>query len=125
MENKAIGLFDEAVRKLQDANTELCRPEEDVVSFLVCKNSQYAIENFLKGFLLSKGIDPQEYDNINDLYEQCVAINPKFKQLDLSGFTCKSHKTDSRSCSGAEKVSKCYEIAGNLDLFLRKEKLLN
>lgn len=125
MENKAVGLFNEAVKKLQEANEELCRPEEDVVSYLVCKNSQYAIENFLKAFLLSKGIDPQDYKSINSLYEQCVAINPKFKNLELTGFTCKSYAPDSRSCSGTEKVSKCFEIAGSLDAFLRKEQYLN
>ncbi|MEG9327167.1 HEPN domain-containing protein [Salinimicrobium catena] len=125
MENKAIRLFSEAIKKLQEADSELCRPEEDVVSYLVCKNSQFAIENFLKGYLLNKGIDPQDYESINSLYEQCVAINPKFKDLDLSGFTCKTHALDSRSCSGAEKVSKCYKIAGNLDAFLRKEQYLN
>ena len=125
MENKAIGLFNEAIKMLQEANEELCRPEEDVVSFLVCKNSQNAIENYLKGYLLSKGIDAQGYENINSLYEQCVAINPKFKDMNLSGFTCKSFAPDSRSCSGTEKVSKCYEIADNLDTFLRKENFLN
>lgn len=124
MENKALVLFNEAVKKLQEANEELCRPEEDVVSFLVCKNSQFAIESFLKGYLLSRGIDPQGYKNIDSLYEQCVAINPKFSVLDLSGFTCKSHARESRSCSGTEKVSRCYEIAGNLDAFFRKERVL-
>lgn len=125
MENDSTKLFNEAVKKLHEANEELCRPEEDVVSYLVCKNSQVAIENFLKGYLLSKGIDPQDYKNINNLYEQCVAINPRFGDLDLAGFTCKTHALDSRSCSGTEKVSKCYEIAGSLDAFFRKEKYLN
>lgn len=125
MENKALGLFSEAIKKLQEANDELCRPEEDVVSYLVCKNSQHAIENFLKGYLLSKGIDPQGYENINSLYEQCIAFNPKFKDLDLSGFTCKSYAPDSRSCSGSDKVSKCYEAADNLNAFFRKEVFLN
>ncbi len=42
-------------KKLNEASNELYRPEEDVVSYLVCKNSQYAIENYLKGFLLKNG----------------------------------------------------------------------
>ncbi len=52
MEEKVRELFDSAVQKLKDANDELCRPEEDVVAFMVCKNSQMAINNFLKGYLL-------------------------------------------------------------------------
>lgn len=125
MKNKALGLFSEAIKKLQEANDELCRPEEDVVSFLVCKNSQRAIENFLKGYLFDKGVDTQGYENINSLYEQCIAINPKFKDLDLSSFTCKSYAPDSRSCNDSEKVSKCYKVADNLNAFLRREIFLN
>ena len=37
MEVKATVLFDEAIQKLKEANDELCRPEEDVVTSLVCK----------------------------------------------------------------------------------------
>lgn len=124
MENKALGLFNEAVKKLQEANEELCRPEEDVVSFLVCKNSQAAIEKFLKGYLISKGIDPQGYKNIDSLFTQCVALNPQFEKLDLTGFTCRSSSLDSRSCSTTEKVSKCYQVADNLNAFLRKENYI-
>ncbi len=50
MKAKDNRFFDHATKKLNEANLELHRPEEDVVSFLVCKNSQYAIENYLKGF---------------------------------------------------------------------------
>lgn len=121
MENNALGFFHDAVNKLREANEELCRPEEDVVSYLVCKNSQAAIEKFLKGFLLSKGMDPQGYKNISSLFTQCVAINPAFENLDLSDFTCRSSSLDTRSCGTTDKVSRCYQIAENLESIMRKE----
>jgi HEPN domain-containing protein len=124
MESKAPGLFNEAVKKLQEANEELCRPEEDVVSYLVCKNSQFAIVSFLKGYLLRKNIEPVGEENINALYKRCVEVNEKFGEIDLHDFTCKGYKPDSRSCSDTAKVSLCYEIAGKMDELLRREKVL-
>lgn len=51
MENEAIKFFVNAAQKLNQANKELFKPEEDIVTYLVCKNSQYAVENYLKGYL--------------------------------------------------------------------------
>ena len=36
MDERATKMYSEAVRLLKDAGDELYRPEEDVVSFLVC-----------------------------------------------------------------------------------------
>lgn len=124
MESKAPGLFDEAVKKLQEANEELCRPEEDVVSYLVCKNSQYAMESFMRGYLLKNNIETAGDENINTLFKRCVVLNEKFGEIDLHDFTCKGHKSDSRSCSDTAKVSRCFEIAGEMDQLLRREKVL-
>jgi len=124
MEDKAKKLFDDAIEKLNEANEELLKPKEDVVSYLVCKNAQHAIENFLKGFLLQNGIDPSKYKTTGRLYEQCRAIDKNFKEINLSDFDCKSHKMDSRYCNEVSKVSNCFEIADSLDTFLRKEELI-
>ena len=125
MNDKANKLFDDAIEKLNEANEELFRPEEDIVSFVVCKNSQFAVENFLKGFLLKKGIDPSSYKTIDSLYEQCKLINKNFEKVNLSDFECKSHNLDSRYCNEVSKVSNCFDIADSLDTFLRKEKIIN
>lgn len=125
MNDKANKLFDDAIEKLNEANEELYRPEEDIVSFLVCKNSQFAVENFLKGFLLKNGIDPSRYKTIDSLYEQCKSINKNFEQVSLSDFECKSHNLDSRYCNKVSKVSNCFDVADSLDTFLRKEKIIN
>ncbi len=125
MNDKANKLFDDAIGKLNEANEELFRPEEDIVSFVVCKNSQFAIENFLKGFLLKNGIDPSNFKTIDSLYEQCKLINKNFEKVNLSDFDCKSHNLDSRYCNEVSKVSNCFDIADSLDTFLRKEKIIN
>ena len=84
MENNANKFLLNAVKKLNEANKELFRPEEDIVTYLVCKNSQFAIENYLKGFLLKNGVDSSEHKTIDSLYEQCKIINKEFEQVNLS-----------------------------------------
>ena len=62
MENDASKYLLNAAQKLNQANKELYKPKEDIVSFLVCKNSQFAIENYLKGYLLKNEVDPSEFN---------------------------------------------------------------
>ena len=125
MNDKAKKLFDDAIEKLNEANEELFRPEEDIVSMVVCKNSQFAVENYLKGFLLQNGVDPSNFKTIDSLYEKCKLINKNFEKVNLSDFECKSHKLDSRYCNDVSKVSSCFDIADSLDTFLRKEQIIN
>ena len=124
METKAKKLFEEAVDKLNKANKELYRPEEDIVSYSVCKNSQRAIENYLKGYLLKSGIDPTSFKTIKSLYDQCVKVNKNFEKIDLSDFECKSFNTDDVYCNEVSKVSSCFDIADSLDTLLRREKII-
>ena len=125
MEDKVHQLYDTAVQKLKEANKELCRPEEDVVAFMVCKNSQMAISNFLNGYLIQKGVEPAGDATIDQLYNQCMELNSNFDKIDLKGFDCQTSALESRYCSGTEKVSRCFDIADNLDAFLREEKIIN
>jgi len=125
MKTKANKLFFDAVEKLNEASEELFRPEEDVVSYSVCKNAQFAIENYLKGFLLKNGLDPSKFKTIDRLYEQCKTFNKKFENIDLTNLSCKSNEIDSRYCNDVKKVSNCFDIADNLDTFFRQEKIIN
>ncbi|RKN83216.1 HEPN domain-containing protein [Ulvibacterium marinum] len=125
MEDKARKLFDEAIEKLREANDELCRPEEDVVTSLVCSNSQFAIQNYLKGFLLLNGSIPANDESIDRLYEQCRMINKNFEEVNLSGFECNEHKEDSRFRNESSQYSRCFDIADSLDTFLRREKIIS
>jgi len=125
MKNRARALFKDAINKVKEANNELCRPEEDVVSFSVCKKSQRATENFLKGFLLQNGVEPNRFNSLEELYNQCKIINKNFKKFDLSNFKCKSDHLDAKHCDEISKVNNCYTTADNLDNFLRQEKIIS
>ncbi|MCM8568399.1 HEPN domain-containing protein [Gramella jeungdoensis] len=125
MENNVIRTLDQAIKKLDEAREELGRPEEDVVSFLVCKNAQFAIENLLKAYLLKNNIDPAEYKTVDSLYKKCRSINKNFEQIDLSGFNCKATDMNKSYCTDTPTVSKCYRMADELNSFLRKEQLFS
>lgn len=124
MKEQAKKTLDIAVNKLKEANEELFRPEEDVISYSVCKNSQFAIENYLKGYLQQRNVDTTSFTTIEILFDECVKVNPEFKKIDLSDFQCKSHKIDSTYCNDVKKVSNCFDVADSLDTFLRQEKVI-
>ncbi|AUP79924.1 HEPN domain-containing protein [Flavivirga eckloniae] len=118
MKNEASKYFFNASQKLNQANDELFKPGEDIANHLICKNSQYAIVHYLKGFLVENGIDTRNFRTIHDLYEQCIKINRDFKDIDLLDFDCKWRKSDCTTyCYIPSKASTCFNIANSLDWF--------
>ncbi len=126
MKSIANKYYQQGSLKLKEADEEYNRPEEDIVSYGVCKNSQYAIENFLKGYLAENNVDPESFDSINSLYVECKKINPKFEEIDLTEFGCESDTFNEDHCDEKEmeKVNNCFEAADKLETFLRKEKVI-
>ena len=116
--------FNKAKEKLKVANQELFKPNEDVVSYLVCKNSQVAIEGFLKGYLNHRGFVTHDEEHLEGLLNRCRALEPKFNRIDMSVIDCKATKTDTRYCADVSKVSSCFDVADNLDTLLRQIKVI-
>lgn len=124
-EERAHAFFDHAIKKLNEANDELFRPEEDMVTFTVCKNSQFAVESYLKGYLTKNNVSLDGLDTIELLFNACKKINKNFERIDFKGFDCIGHKIDSRYCNETERVSNCFNIADSIDTLLRKEKIIS
>ncbi len=114
----------EATKNLQLAKKELFKPSEDIVTYSICKNSQFAIENFLKGFLTKNGAIIEKNETISTLYNKCLAIDENFKNIEMNAIGCKNHAIDSRYCSEINSVSACFDTADNVDTYLRKIKVL-
>ena len=125
MDKKHKSHFNKAKEQLHIANEELFKPKEDVVTYLVCKNSQHAIENNLKGYLTLRGFETHENESLEGLLNRCVSLNPKFKNIDLNAIDCKATKIDSRYCNEVSKVSTCFETADSLDTFLKRLKVID
>ncbi|RUA09126.1 MAG: hypothetical protein DSY82_06325 [Flavobacteriia bacterium] len=111
--------FNKASEHLSIANEELYKPKEDVVSYLVCKNSQNAILNFLKGYLFKRGYETHEDETMQGLLDRCRSINPEFNKLNFKSVDCRLHTVDSSYCEEVSKVSACYKTADDLDTFFR------
>jgi len=124
MKSRSDAFLKEAIKKLQIAKEEMFKPTEDIVSYSVCKNSQFAIENFLKGFLTKNNVKLQPNETIATLYSKCIAIDNNFKAIEMSAISCKNHTIDSRYCSEINIVSACYDTADNIDTYLRKNSIL-
>lgn len=71
----------EADDMLDLAKEELCRPEEDVVHYNVCKHAYKAIEKYMTGFLIQHGVHIQHSNHIKDLLGQCQKVDKKFNDI--------------------------------------------
>ena len=118
MNSRPEAFLKEAKKNLDLAKNELLKPSEDIVTYSVCKNSQFAIENFLKGYLTKNNIDIELNDTIETLYNKCLSFDENFKNIDLSAIGCRDHAIDSRYCSEINSVSACF------DTYLRKKQVL-
>ena len=124
MKTRSEAFLSEAANKLKIAKEEMFKPAEDIVSYSVCKNSQFAIENFLKGYLTQKEVKLQPNETIASLYDKCIAIDKDFKAIEMGAIGCKNHSIDSRYCSEVDSVSACFDTADNIDTYLRKNKIV-
>lgn len=125
MDEKHKSHFNMAKQQLHIANEELFKPKEDVVTYLVCKNSQGAIENNLKGYLTLRGFETHENESLEGLLNRCISLDVKFKRIDLNTIDCKANRIDSRYCNEVSKVSTCFETADNIDTFLKQLKIID
>ena len=124
MKSRSSAFFNEATKNLQLAKNELFKPSEDIVTYSICKNAQFAIENYLKGFLIKNEVELAQNETIATLYNKCIAIDKNFKNIDINTIGCKDHAIDSRYCSEINSVSACFDTADNIDTYLRKISLL-
>jgi len=123
MNPRSEAFFKEATKKLKIAKEELFKPSEDIVSYSVCKNAQYAIENYLKGYLSKNDVGLDSNETIATLYNKCLSIDKNFKIVEMGAISCKGHIIDSRYCSEINTVSACFDTADSIDTYLRKNKI--
>jgi len=124
MKSRSEAFLKEAQNKLKLAKEEMFKPAEDIVSYSICKNSQFAIENYLKGFLATKKAQLNSDETIASLYNKCIAIDKRFETVEMGTIGCKNHPIDSRYCSEINSVSACFDTADNIDTYLRKNKII-
>lgn len=86
MENLQINMaFEKGEGLLRTAQEELCRPQEDVVPYMVYQKAKLATSEFLTSFLLHYGVDALSADP-EVLLNQCREINNHFYELNITPF---------------------------------------
>jgi hypothetical protein len=125
MDKKAEHYFSKGSRKLQEADQELYKPEEDVVSLVICRSTIGSIENYLKGFLTLRGFDIEDDQTLGDLMERCRMLDSKFRSINIEEIDCRNVKDPDLHCEEIEKFGACYEVADKLDTLLRKKGIIS
>lgn len=125
MDKKAEQYFSKGSKKLHEADQELYKPGEDVVSLVICQSTKESIENYLKGFLTLRGFDIEEDQTLGDLMERCRMLDPKFHDIRIEEIDCRNVKDSNLHCEEIEKFGACYEVADQLDTLLRKKGIIS
>ncbi|NNJ55783.1 MAG: hypothetical protein HKP14_06610 [Bacteroidia bacterium] len=75
--------LDEANDYYDVAQEELCRPEEDLVPFMICRSAYKSVGNYLAAFLFHEGIDVKNSMTLEFLLKTCREKNANFNELNL------------------------------------------
>ena len=82
-DQKVKNTMDQAEELFNAAKEELCRPEEDVVPYLVCRNAYKSVDKYLTAYLMQNGIEIHNSLTLDRLQNMCSEVNPEFSGLDL------------------------------------------
>lgn len=75
--------FNEANKLFDQAQEELCKPEEDVVPYVVCHTLYKSSILYLKAWMMQNGFEVGEKDNLEQLLTRCRKADNRFKDLKL------------------------------------------
>ena len=111
-----ISLLDLAFRDLRNAESELKRPHEDVVTLSACQSVRNAMRQMMDVYLAAHGI-PNNDTSLHALMEMCVRSNPAFSKVDIGNIECKgmNHSDcDGKYCLAIENVACCTSAANQV-----------
>jgi hypothetical protein len=80
----------EVSNSLQHANSELKRPEEDVVTFSICHHTHNAMKKMMNLYLTTQGINSNEHKSLDELFDLCHKANPGFNAVDITSIVTKN-----------------------------------
>ncbi len=106
-----------AYRDLQNAESELNRPHEDVVTLSACHSVRNAMRQMLDVYLSAHGIQSSLSPSLNSLVELSAGTNPAFTKIDMGNIECKglNHSDcDGKYCLAIENVTCCLNAANQV-----------
>jgi len=100
------------------------KPEEDIVSLVVCRSTLGSIENYLRGFLTLRGFETSDDETLGHLMKRCRMLDKKFNSIRIEEIDCRNEKDPDLHCEEIEKLGACYQVADRLDSLMREKGIL-
>jgi len=106
-------LINEANLLLIRAESELQKPQKEMMSFAACQNAKLSMLMLLKAYLLKQKIEIVEDANLVELYEKCRAYDPAFNKIAIQEMGCVSgtHCRMEEYCMHSNYVIACVDKA--------------
>ena len=83
IDQKYKSTYDEANNLFDLAQEHMCKPEEDVVTYVVCHTLYKSSILYLKAWLEQNGYEVDENSNLEQLLTRCREVDSKFADLKL------------------------------------------
>jgi len=120
--NEMSNSLQSAYQELLNAENELSRPREDVVTLSACHSIRESMRLMMQIYLNVCEVPTKENSSLIELLENCKKINPKFATVDMSHVECNGidHiNCDDKYCLSMENVSNCMEAANQVNNIVR------
>ena len=122
--NEMSNSLKSAERELLDAENELSRPREDVVTLSACHSIRQSMRKMMQIYLVARDIPTNENSSLIELLDACKKTSPKFASVDMSMVECNGidHiNCDGKYCLSMENVSNCMTTANQVNHIVKAE----
>ncbi len=115
--NEISNSLKQAYREYLDAENELKRPHEDVVTLSACQSVRSSMKHIMELYLSAHAIPFDKNPSLSSLLEQCMKTSKEFSIVDFSNIECKGTDhahCDGKYCLSIENVACCIDAANKL-----------
>jgi len=126
MTPEVISSLKKAYVDLLNAEHELNRPEEDVVTLSACHNIRHSMRQMLNEYLKAHDLPTNAQGSLSALLEASSEVNDAFGRVDVSDIECKgmgATQCDGKYCLAIENVDCCLKAANQVKDIVWKEFL--
>lgn len=106
---KVKSTLDHAEHLYLTAHEEWCKPEEDVVPYMICSNLYESVHTYLRAFLLQNGVEIHENLNVEKLWALSKDLDTGFGDLKLEKML--KVNTNEKDWMGMDTVSEFIDMA--------------
>ncbi len=121
-------LLKQAISDIRIAETELNRPDEDVVTLSACMCARDSIVKIMQFYLNTKSINYAPGISIDDLHKKCVESHNGFANVDIMNVSCRNYDNENSEgeyCLSTHHIHNCLDAANKLKGIVLNELKIN